>query len=544
MNVNETDMELLTRYAREQVEEAFAEIVRRHLDLVFSVALRQTGSRSLAEEAAQSVFTDLARQAAKLAPGTILTAWLYRVTRHTAIDLVRRESRRQRREEELAMELSAMDNPNADWSKIEPILDEGMEALEDRDRSAVLLRYFEDKSLREIGVALGTTEEGARKRVSRSVDKLREFLGRRGVTVGTNALAAALAANAVQGAPIGLGASVVSAALTGGGLTAAPAFTATGVIAMTTLQKTIITAALVAAAGTGLYQTYNVSRLKEEVRTLHARREPLAGEISKLQGERDRSREALVAAEKNLAQLRAGQNEAEVLRLRGKVGTIQSQLSASEAKHNEPAMLKMLNDPAAKEYMQRAMAEKFTSMYGPLFEELKLDPEGVQKFVQIMIEHASKSLSGLTASAEGSRQTAAAAMQETGRQLRELLGEAGLARFQDFSLEIPARTTVTMLQGNLGSDQLSAEQSARLLTVIKAEPHELTQGIIGSPDPAFSGSEADAEGFLQKVAESNSRVLNQAGAFLNPSQLGALNTVLTNGIQARKAQAAAFFPKR
>src|SRR5204863_1243743 len=148
--MTETDLELLNRYARDHAEDAFAEIVRRHLDLVHSAALRQVRSPQLAEEVAQSVFTDLARAAQRLAPDTILSAWLYQVTRRTAIEVVRRETRRQLREQ-IATEMNAMNATAADWTHIEPLLDEAMHALDETDRSAVLLRYFENKSLREVG---------------------------------------------------------------------------------------------------------------------------------------------------------------------------------------------------------------------------------------------------------------------------------------------------------------------------------------------------------------------------------------------------------
>src|SRR6187431_719166 len=129
-----TDLQLLARYARDQDEDAFAELVRRHLDLVHSAALRQVRSPHLAEEVAQSVFTDLARNTGNLKPDTILTAWLYQVTRRTAIDVVRREARRQLREQ-IATEMNAMNATAADWTQIEPLLDEAMHALDETDRT-------------------------------------------------------------------------------------------------------------------------------------------------------------------------------------------------------------------------------------------------------------------------------------------------------------------------------------------------------------------------------------------------------------------------
>src|SRR5262245_22795497 len=104
-----SDLDLLRQYARENSEEAFAALVQRHLDLVYSAALRQVRLPQQAEEVAQSVFTDLARNVHKLKPDTILTAWLYQVTRRTAVDVIRAESRRQLREQ-IATEIDAMNS--------------------------------------------------------------------------------------------------------------------------------------------------------------------------------------------------------------------------------------------------------------------------------------------------------------------------------------------------------------------------------------------------------------------------------------------------
>ncbi len=270
MNVNDTDLQLLARYVQEHAEDAFSEIVRRHLNLVFSAALRQVRSPQFAEEVAQSVFIDLARQACRLAPDTILSAWLYQVTRRTAIDVVRRESRRQRREQ-VAGELTAMNATSTDWSHIEPLLDEAMHALDDTDRAAVLLRYFENKSFLQVGQTLGTTEDAARKRVSRAVDRMREFLTQRGVAVGATGLAAVVSANAVQAAPAGLAATISAAATLAGTAVATTTATATitKAIAMTALQKALITATICAVVGAGIYQAHKVRQLRDAIGKLH-----------------------------------------------------------------------------------------------------------------------------------------------------------------------------------------------------------------------------------------------------------------------------------
>src|ERR1035441_2065015 len=142
-----SDLDLLGQFTRDHSQDAFTALVNRHVNLVYSAALRQVRSPQLAEEVAQSVFTDLARNAGKLKPDTVLTAWLYQVTRRTAIDVVRRESRRQLREQ-IAVEMNNMNATANDWTQIGPLLDDAMAALDETDRSAILLRYFENKNLR------------------------------------------------------------------------------------------------------------------------------------------------------------------------------------------------------------------------------------------------------------------------------------------------------------------------------------------------------------------------------------------------------------
>ena len=270
-----TDLELLTRYTRDRAEDAFAELVRRHLNLVHSAAFRQVRSSQLAEEVAQSAFTDLARNAHRLAPGTIVTAWLYQVTRRTAIDVVRRESRRQLREQ-IATEMNAINATTADWTQIEPLLDDAMATLGDTDRAAVLLRFFENKSLREVGQTLGTSDDAAQKRVTRAVERLREFFVQRGATVGAGGLVAVLSANAVQAAPVGLAATIsTTAALAGTSLASTTTVTAAKAIAMTTLQKTLITATVAVLAGVGIYEARQVSVLQRRVQDFEHQQSPV-----------------------------------------------------------------------------------------------------------------------------------------------------------------------------------------------------------------------------------------------------------------------------
>ncbi len=329
-----SDLDLLRQYAREGMEDAFTALVNRHLDLVYSAALRQVGSAALAEEVAQSVFTDLARNALRLKPDTLLTAWLYQVARRTAIDVVRKESSRQMRER-IALELADMKTNGAEWTQIGPLLDEAMEALPEADRSAILLRYFENRSLREVGQTLGMSEDAAQKRVSRAVERLRGFFSKQGLTVGAGGLAALLSANAVESSPVGLGATIsAAAALSGAGVQSATALGAAKIIAMTTIQKTLIAATLAAAVGTGIYGVRRNSHLRDQLRAQEQREAPLAEQNRQLRQERDDATQQAAALRDDNERLKG--NSAELLKLRGETGVLRRQLAETVKKQAPP----------------------------------------------------------------------------------------------------------------------------------------------------------------------------------------------------------------
>jgi RNA polymerase sigma factor (sigma-70 family) len=242
LKMNDTDQQLLQRYTQEHAEDAFAEIVRRHVNLVYSAALRQVQSPQLAKDVSQAVFTDLARNAGALRRDSILSAWLYEVTRRTAIDLIRKEARRQLREQ-VYTEMNAINATPEEWRDITPHLDAAMEELDKDDRAAVLLRFFENKSLREVGEELGVSDDAARKRVGRAVERLREFLSKRGVTAGAAGLVILISDNAVQAAPGELAAGITGAALAGAPVAAATVGVAK-IFTATALQKVLIVASL------------------------------------------------------------------------------------------------------------------------------------------------------------------------------------------------------------------------------------------------------------------------------------------------------------
>ncbi len=206
------DMILVRDYAASQSELAFAALVERHLNLVHSAAMRQVRDPDLAEEVVQAVFIILSRKAATLGTDTILSAWLYRTTRYAAADALKARRRRELREQEAYMQSILNEPQGAVWEQLAPLLDEAMGALGERDRSALVLRFFENKTAPEVARALKVSPDAAQKRVTRALEKLRRFFSRRGVACSAVGIAGMVAANGVQASPAGLAAKVAATA--------------------------------------------------------------------------------------------------------------------------------------------------------------------------------------------------------------------------------------------------------------------------------------------------------------------------------------------
>ncbi len=353
------DTELLRRYAANRVEDDFAELVRRHLNLVYSAALRQlNGDAHLAQDVTQLVFADLARKAATVANHRVLAGWLFTSTRFAAAKAVRGEQRRRAREAEaqLMEELISPDDPAArlDWARVRPVLDEVLGELGDADREAILLRFFEGRDFASVGAKLSVNDNTARMRVERALDKLRTQLARRGVTSTSAALAAALANQAVVAAPVGLAAAVTGAAIAGGGTATATTAAGGGLVATFMSMSKLhvgITSALAVAGATGLVvQAQSNSALRDEVAGLRQQNAAMAT----VQAENQRL--ARTAAE--VAEMRG--DDAELARL-----------------GDEAAALKMRMQEVAKvEAARRAAAETNAERV----DVTKLDQQPVPKF--------------------------------------------------------------------------------------------------------------------------------------------------------------------
>jgi RNA polymerase sigma factor (sigma-70 family) len=300
------DSDLLRRFAEEHADEAFAELVRRRIGLVYSAALRQVGGDAhRAEDVTQEVFIDLARKARSLARHPALIGWLYTSTHFAAAKSNRTEQRRNRREQEahLMHATSSTSTAEPDWERVHPVLDAAMHELSERDRQTVLLRFFDQQPFARIGQQLGVSENAAQKAVDRALDKLQSALARRGVTSTGAALAVALAGQAAAAAPAALAASVTGAALTG-------ATTATGVVAWFGASKMVAAlggAVAIAAGGVAVVE-HQRARDAESARVIVEQQqkliaaqqeESIAARLAELGARAERAEQRAIEAEKD-----------------------------------------------------------------------------------------------------------------------------------------------------------------------------------------------------------------------------------------------------
>ena len=277
------DHELLRAYAVEGSQTAFARLVERHLPLVWSTACRQLHDDHLAQDVAQQVFTLLARKSLTLGSKIILSGWLYRTTSHLAARTLRGERRRFQREQ---FAVTGMNETHSDsaWLEIQPLLDEAMASLNELDRDAVVLRFFENKSLHEVGSALGSSEDAAQKRLARAIEKLRAFFGRRGKSITAGSLGAAMSMGAIQPAPAVL-ATTISAAALSGAVAANSTLTLTTlkIMSAATIKPILLAGAALAVSIVMVVQHNQAGNLRQQNEALQARMqksEEISAELS------------------------------------------------------------------------------------------------------------------------------------------------------------------------------------------------------------------------------------------------------------------------
>jgi len=319
----QSDAELLSKYAAHHTEAAFSQLVDRYVALVHSAALRQMGNPHLAQEVTQAVFIVLARRAGSLDEKTVLPGWLCRTTHFTARDALKIEHRRRQREHHAYLETAMNpDNPETQiaWEKLAPLLDEAVAQLNDTDRAALVLRYYEQRTLDAVGAALGISADAAQKRVARALEKVRSNFAKRGVTLSASLISGAVSANAVQAVPAGFGLTISTTALAGTAATTATLIAATKTIAMTTLQKTLVTATVAILASTGLYE----AQLAHEARAKVERLQSLVGQVQALQAQLGAATNQFAVLLAENSQLKANPHQLEISKLRGEVSSLKA----------------------------------------------------------------------------------------------------------------------------------------------------------------------------------------------------------------------------
>jgi RNA polymerase sigma factor (sigma-70 family) len=327
--------QLLSDYAGTGSEAAFRELVARYVDLVYSTALRLVdGDTHRAQDVAQTVFLDLARQACRLPAGTRLGGWLHRDACFVAAKMMRGE-RRRRSWERHAAEMNALENSDDELKHVAPALDEAINALKEEDRTAILLRFYERRDLRSVGEALGTSENAAQKRVARALEQLHAMLTRRGVALSATVLGAALAGEAVSAAPAGLAGSIAGAVLASAVVTTGGPFAVFKAMSIMKFKLMVVSAVAVAAVITpAIVQYQSQTKLREENRSLRGQLDEAARML-----EENQRLSNLVAQTSNQQNLEGAQLR-ELLRLRGEAGRLRNENVGMEQLRQENRQLR------------------------------------------------------------------------------------------------------------------------------------------------------------------------------------------------------------
>ena len=486
-----TDAQLLRRYAHHGDEPAFTELVQRHLGLIYRVALRKSGNnRVLAEDVAQRTFILLARKAETLAGHRTLVGWLHQTACFITGEFIRTECRRIAREQEaFAMEQIDRENTSPeithDWATIAPVIDESLAELNDCDREIVLLRYFANLPHAEVGRRVAISENAARMRLDRALNKLRGALQRRDIASTSAALSLTLTTQlsaASASMPATLVTSISSAALAG-----SASLTLTGanvgfITSMTTAKAALLSASAVACVSLGLSLFTAVQkrtagdRLNEALASEQSLKRELASIPANPTIENAANRKApdhspRIAADPLTTTAATDELNASIARIKKVIDARQKQLAS---------------DPNYQRKWNEAMAADLSVEYSPFYRSNHLTNEKTTRFEEILLRKAwdkndlyatARSLNisadDPAIQAEFDRQTSTYTTE-----LKSLLTESEFANLQQFELTAIPRRLVSAVAAHTyyTSSPLTAEQGASLTQLIAANDPHLTGG--------------------------------------------------------------------
>ncbi|HWD93726.1 MAG TPA: sigma-70 family RNA polymerase sigma factor [Verrucomicrobiae bacterium] len=391
------DSRLLRQYAENGTDDAFATLVERHINLVYSVALRQVRNPHQAEEITQAVFIILAKKAAVLRHEKAVSSWLFQTTRLTANNFKRSEIRRQCREQEAYMESIFDRSGNDTWEKIGPMLDDAVGALKEKERRAIILRFYERKNLSEVGLAMGTSEEAAKKRVARALEKLQKLFLKRGVALTAPVIAGSISAHSVQAAPPALAMGVKTVAVAKGAVISGSTLTlvkgAMRVMAWTKAQTTIVAGIGVILIGTGAYETSHAARLDQQNQSLQQQQTTLSTQTQQLQSALDEASNRLASLSDDSPERQ--REKSELLRLRGEAAQMQS-LQQEMARLKQAVVAKSNESNGAIEDSNRDIVEFLgTPVPAPTNLNAAFNKDGLIQATQLAAQNAGITLKNI-----------------------------------------------------------------------------------------------------------------------------------------------------
>jgi RNA polymerase sigma factor (sigma-70 family) len=458
------DTELLRRYTRDASEEAFAELVRRHVNWVYATACRLAGSASRAEDVTQSVFIDLSRKSRLLTGRREPLGWLHTSTRYASAALRRTEARREHREQTAEDYMDRGDGMSShDWSRVRPVIDEALAELSAADREVVLRRYFHGQSFPELAHTLGLSEEAARKRATRGLDKIRGRLAKRGITSALAALELALSAQAAVVAPAHLAVSVTAGAVAAG---------SASLVSLWAAPLAIGAAALVALS-TAISVT-----VRAQAHAAHVERELLSAQrqVSETEIARLRTAQDLAAVRREHAELEReiAEGKARLLEVCSRRGD-----AALGAKRADGILEAVSILDEMRPFLRQFADAFFDSIHGPLIRKLKLSGQDEiqlkeQLYPTIAVDQAPElkfilNHDGSTRFAVSLKSSGTYTLDE--KALEAFLGEERYAIYQDYDRTKPIRMAVVdRLASQLvfSDDPLRATQADRLLDILAA----------------------------------------------------------------------------
>jgi RNA polymerase sigma factor (sigma-70 family) len=562
------DATLLRRYVQDRSEAAFAELVHRHLDLVYSVACREMqGNTARADDVTQEVFAALARKAPALQHRASVAGWLHVSVHHAAANLKRSEQRRQQREQEAYAMHQQSTSPSSaeDWRNLEPVLNEAIDQLSARDREAVLLRFYQHRRFQEIGALLRVSENAARHRVDRALEKIRDQLQRRGITSSAGALSVLLEGNAATAAPASLAAAVATAAVNA----------SSGVGAMTALGSSMSTTKVISGIAVAAVLLATFSAVHEASRARSA-----LTAVTSIATERDQMRERLQTAEKQAQEARADLAAAQrdLTRQRALATSDQSAVAATRARAwqaTSPVNYALEHPDARAAFVQHEVS-RAKAKFDRFFQLAGLSPADQERFLAVIRNFAEAKLD-LTASVreqgygpnnvptDPQALTSLFALDaqvenEYADKLRALLGDERFKQYYNYRKTLPELNVAEHLASQLyASDTpLTAEQSAQLVRLLRDTRFD--KQATPSPTNTLNGTFIPDSTYVAAVKQSNlifgdimmpnidwlapvtDAAIARAEAVLAPAQVAALRRLQAS--QAAELQLAPPVPKQ